>query len=288
MLLDQLAASRPSADTSRVASESELIRLRYPATCSSCGAELPPGALAHWDRATKSATCASCIGPSRGEIDRGVAGASARLEFERRHVRRDTRIRQRHKHLAGLILALSPDPRSTTSWATGASGEETIGRSLNKLRDEGIAVLHDRRVPGSKANIDHIVVSPAGVFVVDTKHYRGRVEKRDVGGLFRRDVRLYVGGRDRTNLVQAMERQLGAVRAPLAQDGDWRHVPITPAIVFMSPDNWSFLDFRPLRFGDVYVLWGRALGKLLRAEQKIPRDAVPHLERLLAAALPAR
>lgn len=267
--------------------EADLIPLRYRATCSGCGADLNRGALAHWDKATRSATCANCFTRSPGEIDRGVAGASARQEFERRHQRRETQIRQRHKRLAGLILALSSDPRSTTSWATGARGEETIGHSLDKLREEGFAILHDRRIPGSKANIDHIVVSTAGVFVVDTKHYRGRVEKRDVGGLFRTDLRLYVGGRDRTKLVHAMERQVGAVRASLAQHVEWREVPVTPVILFMSHDNWSLLDSRPLRFGDVLVLWGKKLGELLRAEAKIPRDAVPHLERLFAAALPA-
>jgi hypothetical protein len=42
-------------------------------------------------------------------------------------------------------------------------------------------------------------------------------------------------------------------------------VRVTGALLFVGDDNWSLLDFRPLRFGDVYVLWGRALGKLIRA-----------------------
>jgi len=150
-----------------------------------------------------------------------------------------------------------------------------------------MAVLHDRRIPGSKANIDHIVISPAGVFVVDPKNYRGKVEQRDVGGLFRTDLRLFVGGRDKTKLVKGMDRQVAAVRAALAKDEKWRDVPVTPVLLFISAENWSLLNFRPLRFGEVYVLWSKALGKLLRTEEKIPREGVVDLERLLALALPS-
>ena len=32
-------------------------------------------------------------------------------------------------------------------------------------------ILHDRRVPGSPANIDHLVIGPTGVFVVDAKNF---------------------------------------------------------------------------------------------------------------------
>jgi hypothetical protein len=100
------------------------------------------------------------------------------------------------------------------------------------------------------------------------------------------DLRLYVGGRNKTKLVKGMDRQVAAVRAVLSQDQKWSEVPVTPVLLFVSSENWSLLNFRPLRFGETYVLWGRALGKLLRAEEKIPRDAVAELERLLALALP--
>jgi hypothetical protein len=271
----------------------ELIRLRYPATCASCGAELPRGSRAHWDKTEKTATCETCLGQDGAsaaeppdEVDRGKAGASAAREWKRRHERRETSVRERHKHLGGLLLALSADPQSTTAWATGALGEQAIGQSLDTLRDQGIAVLHDRRIPGTKANIDHLVISQAGVFVIDTKHYKGRVEQRDVGGFFRTDLRLYVGGRDRTKLIAGMKPQVEAVRRALAGRDEWRDVPVTVALLFMSDDNWSLLNFKPLRFGEVYALWGKALGKLIRADREGDPIDVPQLERSLAKALP--
>jgi hypothetical protein len=277
-----------------MAAADELIRLRYPATCVACGSHLPRGSLAHWDRTAKTATCAACfargetaVGAPVAEIDRGEAGASAVREWKRRHERREAQIRAQHKHLGGLLLALSSDPHSTSAWATGARGEQTIGHSLDRLREQGIAVLHDRRIPGSRANIDHLVVSRAGVFVIDTKHYKGRVEQRAMGGWLRTDLRLYVGGRDRTKLVEGMEPQVEAVRRALAQRDKWCDVPVIPALLFMSDDNWSLFNLRPLRFGDVYVLWGEALGKLIRADVTGGSIDVGEVERALATALPA-
>ena len=37
-------------------------------------------------------------------------------------------------------------------------------------------MLHDLAVPGSRANLDHLVIGPGGVFVIDSKQYRGRLE----------------------------------------------------------------------------------------------------------------
>ena len=58
------------------------------------------------------------------------------------------------------------------------------------------------------------MIAPAGLFIVDAKHYEGRLRIRDRGGLFRTDERLYVGGRDRslrvTGTFAALERLRGA------------------------------------------------------------------------------
>jgi hypothetical protein len=272
-----------------------LIRLRYPATCVSCRQELMSGTRARWDRSARQATCPACLSDpcatemdiASFEINRGEPGASARREWERRHERREAQVRSRHKHVGGLLLALSDDPQSTRAWGRGARGEQTIGANLELFRNEGFAVLHDRRIPGTKANIDHLVISPAGVFVIDTKNYSERVEQRDLGGWFKPDLRLYVGGRDRTKLVSGMARQVEKVRSVLATRHEWKDFPVTPTILFIGNDNWTLLAMRPLRFGSVQALWGKALGKLICADGRITRENVPELERALAIALPA-
>jgi hypothetical protein len=38
-------------------------------------------------------------------------------------------------------------------------------------------VFHDLAVPGSLANVDHLVIGPTGVFVIDTKQWTGSVHQ---------------------------------------------------------------------------------------------------------------
>lgn len=102
------------------------------------------------------------------------------------------------------------EPDAASSWIKGAIGEERLGRVLDALADGGkISVLHDRRLPDSATNIDHLVVAPTGVWVIDAKRYSGRVEVVNRGGLFGSDLRLKVNRRDRTDhLVGGVHKQV--------------------------------------------------------------------------------
>jgi hypothetical protein len=44
-----------------------------------------------------------------------------------------------------------------------------VGAFLERELDDVAIVLHDLRVPGSRASIDHVVLAPSGVWVVDSK-----------------------------------------------------------------------------------------------------------------------
>jgi hypothetical protein len=70
--------------------------------------------------------------------------------------------------------------RSAALWERGAEGEEAVAAALEQLPSESWTVFHDVKWPGRRyANVDHIVVGPSGVFVVDAKNWSGRVEVRD-------------------------------------------------------------------------------------------------------------
>jgi hypothetical protein len=105
-------------------------------------------------------------------------------------------VRARHPRLGGLILAATDEPQSTRTWEHGAVGEERLGARLDTVAGQGIAVLHDRRIPGTTANIDHVAVTATGVWVIDAKRYKGRPTLRFEGGiLWPRVERLFVGAR---------------------------------------------------------------------------------------------
>jgi Nuclease-related domain len=81
----------------------------------------------------------------------------------------------------GLRFGPSPD---AVAWRRGAAGERRTARLLSHLERQGWAVLHDLAIPGSPANINHLVIGPGGVFVIDSKQYRGRLQLDPMGRLW--------------------------------------------------------------------------------------------------------
>jgi hypothetical protein len=63
----------------------------------------------------------------------------------------------------------------TVAWRRGAAGERRTARLLAPLERRGWAVLHDLAIPGSAANINHLVSGPGGVLTIDSKQCRGRL-----------------------------------------------------------------------------------------------------------------
>jgi hypothetical protein len=137
----------------------------------------------------------------------GRPGASAQGEYRRRRAAERARWTHGLPWRAGAVLAvgvaagllgaqLAPDlarllavvaaaglgwrlrfrpSADTQAWRRGATGERRTARLLASLERHGWAVLHDLAIPGSTANIDHLVIGPGGVIVVDSKRYRGRL-----------------------------------------------------------------------------------------------------------------
>jgi hypothetical protein len=81
----------------------------------------------------------------------------------------------------GLRFRPSPD---AVAWRRGAAGERRTARLLGPLERHGWAILHDLAVPRSRANIDHLVIGPGGLFVIDSKQYRGRLQLDPSGRLW--------------------------------------------------------------------------------------------------------
>lgn len=66
--------------------------------------------------------------------------------------------------------------RSAEMWERGAEGERRTAEVLSALPAESWTVFHDLRWPGRRfANVDHVVVGPPGVFVIDSKNWSGTI-----------------------------------------------------------------------------------------------------------------
>jgi Nuclease-related domain len=86
---------------------------------------------------------------------------------------------------AGAAWRLRFQPSADTrAWRRGATGERHTACLLAPLERHGWAILHDLAIPGSQANIDHLVIGPGGVLVIDSKQYRGRLRLDAYGMLW--------------------------------------------------------------------------------------------------------
>ena len=245
--------------------------LRFGGTCESCGAIIEKREVGWHDPVSRKVRCASC-GPSsvetrpRSEIPPAIqvnpVGGSAAL--------REARARR--------------DPK----WTKGAAGEYLMDLSLHNHVNEGAVILTDRHVPGTKSNIDHIVVAPSGVWIIDSKVWKGKIEYKSETKKSTAK-RLFVGGKDRTSAVEAIFNLV----IPVAQVIGDRSVPINPALVFIEGD-WSdtsvarIVASKPYQHLSVWISWPKAIWKKINEPGSLEADAVKRIGADLDAALRPR
>lgn len=161
----------------------------------------------------------------------------------------------------------------------------TARRLERHLSGTPVMLLHDRRMPGRvRENVDHIAVGPGGVTVIDAKNYRGRVRVERVGGLFseRRSV-LTVAGRDRTGLVDALERTMAAIQNLLrvAGEGD---VDARGALCFVDAAGLPLLGGQQVR--GVLIDGPKAAARLAARDGQLDTEAVIRIWQQLERVLP--
>jgi hypothetical protein len=227
----------------------------------------------------------SDVAGKRDDLDLGTPGSGARREHERRKSRRDAKTREEHPHLGGLLLRMQDEPQRERAWRDGAVGEEAVASHLAKTCP-GVVVLHDRRMPNSRANIDHIAIAPGGVFVIDAKRYKGKIEVRKP--LFG-DAKLVIRGRDKTKLVEGLRHQVEAVRAALAiveQD-----VAVGGCFCFINPDGQAGGSgiplFRTLSIDGFPLFYPRKLSKLLNRPGPLDEERMAILTEALVELFPS-
>jgi hypothetical protein len=148
---------------------------------------------------------------------------------------------------AGLAWRLRFRPSADTlAWRHGAQGERRTGRLLAPLERAGYQVFHDLAVPGSAANVDHLVVGPTGVYVIDSKRYSGQL--RYSGG------HLWRGSRSLDRTLETLWWEATQVAETLAFGPDLRIYPVLCVHVARLPwlrelvvDGIPVLDAAALR-----------------------------------------
>ncbi len=185
----------------------------------------------------------------------------------------------KHPRTAALRLALGSAPQHEVAFRQGKVGEESVGALLDERTADGPAVvLHDRRMPGSRGNIDHLAIAPTGVYVIDAKAWQGKVALR--APLLGRK-KLLIAGRDRTSLIDGLDRQVAAVRAAIGDDVD--DVAVRGVLCFTRAE---LPLLRTLTIRSHMLLYRKALSKRINQEGPLSPNAIEQIARKLAANLP--
>lgn len=112
----------------------------------------------------------------------------------------------------------------------GLEGELATAQLLSPLLAEGWKIFHD--IPGSRGNIDHVLVGPTGVFAIETKYRsKRRSQKGKDSALVEYDgihLRFANGANETIPLEQAQATSAELAKILLGKLG--HAVPITPVV----------------------------------------------------------
>lgn len=165
------------------------------------------------------------------------------------------------------LFGADPLAGGNHSWYKGAIGEIAVGRVLTSLGTEW-TLLHAVPVGYKEADIDHVLIGPAGVFTINTKNHSG--QSVWVAGQV-----LMVSGQKKPHLRNAeFEARRTANLLGRKVRGS---VPVTAVIVIRDPKTLTIRE-RPI---GAIVLSDRQLVQWLKSR---PTVLNPHQVQLLVAA----
>jgi hypothetical protein len=143
----------------------------------------------------------------------------------------------------------------------GLEGEKSVGQQLEELRIQGCRIFHD--IIGDNFNIDHVVVSTKGIFVIETKTYSKPINGNAVA-TFDGEVLLingYKPERDPVQQVQALSTWLqGMLYESTNRKYKVRGVVVLP--------EW-YVNMHQKAKRDVWVLNPKALAGFINHEAEI-------------------
>jgi hypothetical protein len=201
------AATASTRDASALPS---LIKAKRDSTCTVCGDLVLKGRDLFRVVGTNVAVCPPCTaGEVAAALDVGTPGGAAARMADGAARHHAEKILAAYPMLGQHLIANARPTANMNAWMRGADGERIVGRKLDIAAADGrIVVLHDRRMPAG-GNIDHLVIGPRRICVVDAKNYKNARVTRD------NDI-LMVAGKTAEHLIDGVRHQRAAVMTALA------------------------------------------------------------------------
>jgi hypothetical protein len=256
------------------------ITLNSDSICGVCNGRLMQGEEALFSREFKKVICPrEHVTNIYGEPGKSVSDKVRKVEQARRDSVESIPL------IGKIIYMFMGKSKESKIWEKGAKGEVEVGKILEKIANEnGYIVMHDRVIPGSKANLDHILITPKGVFLVDAKNYKGKIEIVNMAGSFSKpNFQLRVGGRDQGKLVEQVKNQKLRMADELRKRG--LRCEVVGVLAFVD-GQWPLLS-KPLIINDVYIN-GKGLDTIVGGYQSFIEIDLNLVANFVALKFPAK
>jgi hypothetical protein len=175
--------------------------------------------------------------------------------------------------LTTLIALGDSPPEHIDRWRRGAYGEKATARKLRRLTREGWVLLND--IDLGRRNIDHVLVGPPGVFLLESKWLSGLVSvARGVLTVsWREDPD---DGYENTNFARRARTDSALVSSHL-RDAGMPGLWVQPVIVL-----WATFDQGPVVSDGVAWVRGEQIAEaMLRQPHRLSRDQIERAHRAL-------
>lgn len=163
--------------------------------------------------------------------------------------------------LLGILIVFSVWFNAKLPALKGKFGEKQVSTKLNKLDPEKYILLNDLYIPkkdGSTTQIDHILISHKGLFVLETKNYQGWILGSEnhqywTQVIYKRKEKLYNPIWQNSMHIKVLKEYLGEVL---------EGVPIHSIIVFGNQATFKFKE----SFSKAKVIKNRELLSVIKNE----------------------
>lgn len=154
-----------------------------------------------------------------------------------------------------------------------------VAEQLQEACGDDVVMLHHRRTPRVKPHIDHLVMTRTGVWIVHSRRNQGRVATRKP--MFG-EPKLTIGGRERTDLLTNLSRQVGYVEAVL--EAAHPDVQVRSALCFVDTEAPLL---RTLYLGSYLFFGAQAVAKHLNSDGPCDPARAREVAAILESSFPA-
>lgn len=166
-----------------------------------------------------------------------------------------------------IILRLS-EPK-----LKGIIGEKRVIKQLEKLSSENYVVLNDIMLPSEKgtSQIDHVVLSPYGIFVIETKNYSGWIHGSENSEYWTQSIY-----KTKMKFRNPIRQNWGHIYALKQVLSEYSEIPFIPIVVFAGTAKLKNLSVR------TDVIYEDKLYEKILEHRGVPVISSSDMERLTA------